>query len=86
VLFNSTLSAGAWAAINPTNFPALKTLRLASDSPDCVPHLTALCMEWPAEHPLAVKLHHLPDVQPLAPFLSKLLIAQGKQNPTVSIY
>jgi hypothetical protein len=83
--FNSTLSAGAWAAINPTNFPALHTLRLNSDDPDFIPYLTALCMEWPAEHPLTIKLHHLGELEPLAAHIPKLLEARGRQNPTVSI-
>jgi hypothetical protein len=86
-LFRSTLTAEAWAAITPANFPALRELRILYPTSVVVPYITALCMEWPAGHPLTIKLCHFDmdqqEAQALSAHIPKLLAARGMQNPAV---
>jgi hypothetical protein len=88
-LSSSSLTAEAWAAITPTNFPSLRELRITSPTSVMVLYITALCMDWPAEHPLTVKLSHFDqdqqEAKALAAHIPKLLAAKGRQNPVVDI-
>jgi hypothetical protein len=89
LLDNSSLTVEAWMAVTPANFPALGELVISSTHWGIVPYLTALCLEWPAEHPLTITLSRVgvypPDAYAAVSYIPYLLAARGKQNPTIVI-
>jgi hypothetical protein len=88
-LMCSSLTAEAWAAITPAQFPALRKLSFSCPTSVVIPYITALCMDWPAEHPLTVKLSHFDqdqqEAKAVAAHIPKLLAAKRRQNPVVDI-
>jgi hypothetical protein len=84
---NCTLSAGAWAAINPTNFPVLQSIEIRSPKGNSIaPYLTALCLEWPEAHPLNISLYYFAGAEAVADTVRSILAARGRQNPTVELH
>jgi hypothetical protein len=84
--FDCTLTPGAWAAINPTNFPALGMIDIRCCTEVFVPYLTALCMAWPPERKLFLSLKHLEDgAEVMAAHVPRVLQAHGRHNIVVEM-
>jgi hypothetical protein len=82
--FICTLAATAWTAITSRTFPALARLDINPDKDlGFVPHLTALCLDWPTEHPLSIELRYFAGAQVIAANLGSMLQAKGKRHITV---